>query len=84
MVCLLTRSRTPVEIKHAQLRQLLENINASENDLLSYWDENEDLQIAAKGLYYSILPPYTDSFDNTLNHNRLVLEDEAHQQLPRL
>jgi energy-coupling factor transporter ATP-binding protein EcfA2 len=69
--------------KHAQLRQLLENINASENDLLSYWDDTEDLQIAAKGLYYSILPPYTDSFDNVLNHNRLVLEGTIAYQAGR-
>ncbi len=59
---------------HAKIEKILLAIKTAEDDLISYWDENEELQKTTQGLFYSIFPPYTKSVDDYLNRSYLALE----------
>lgn len=57
-----------------KINALLEQIKQSEEDLLSFFDPKEDLQVASRSLYYEIASPFTDKIDAYLNRSKIALE----------
>jgi hypothetical protein len=57
-----------------QIERILEDIKATENEVIAYWNVNDLLHNNSETLYYSILGSYSKPIDDNLNRSRMALE----------
>jgi hypothetical protein len=55
-------------------QSLLQDLARTETNILSYWQEHNELHEQVKSLYFSLLGSYSARFDAQLNNSRTALE----------
>lgn len=57
-----------------KIEQILEDIKVTDNEVVSYWNVNDQLNNASTALYYSLFGDWSKSVDGYLNRSRFSLE----------
>lgn len=56
------------------IETILDDIKATENEVIAYWNINDLLNAQSRSLYYSLFGSWSQSLDGHLNRNRIALE----------